>query len=234
MLRTFYGQERSADLQSKYVLGRVPAAPLATPLDLSLLVIFQGTRQWQRLRHGADRAADLGVRITAVDLDDKVATVPAGIQLVNPGAPDRYNAVRTLERTLVDRAPATLLRTVGHVLPRLPQPAARPALRGLTAAERLHRKVSAASQDKLYRPAWKLLRGQVIARRVEQQPELHEIATLDVLVHMGGRMTQLAYRMAMRHPEAALHQGAFSAAHLARWWVRSRARSVEAAAEEGH
>lgn len=221
VLRSFYGQERSADLQSKYVLGQVPADPLATPLDLSVLLVFQGPRQWQRLRHGADRAADLGVRLTAVDLEDKVATLPAGMTLVSPGAPDRYNALREVERALVDRAPRAVLRGASALLPRLPEATARPALRVLTRAEHVQRRAATFSEDRVYGLLWRLVRGGAIARRVERQPELDGLEHLDALVHLGGRMTQLAYRVAMRHPEAQIHLGAFTATHLAQWWLES-------------
>lgn len=231
VLRSFYGQERSADLQCKYVLNRLPQPAAAEPLDLSMLLIFQGPRQWQRLRHGADRAADLGVHVTAVDLDDKIGTVPAGITLVSPGAPDRYNALRQVERTVVDRAPRAALRGVGALVPRLPQNAARPALRALTSAERLQRRVAVASEDRVYGLVWRLVRGKAIARRVERQPELEQLPRLDVLVHLGGRMTQLAYRVAMRHREAVVHVGPFTATHLAKWWLT--AHSPAATAELG-
>ena len=38
-------------------------------------------------------------------------------------------------------------------------------------------------------------------------------------------MTQLAYRVAVRHPEAAIHLGPFTATHLAQWWLRAHAAS---------
>lgn len=221
VLRAIYGQERSADLQCRYVLGRIPQAALAEPLDLSLLLVFQGPRQWQRLRHGVDRAVDLGARVIAVDLEDKVGSLPAGITLVTPGAPDRYNLLRGVERTVVDRAPRAVLRALGSALPRLPETAARPALRALTAAERTHRKVSIMSEDRIYGLLWRVVRGHAIARRVGRQPEFEHLPRLNVLVHLGGRMTQLAYRVAVRHPEAAIHLGSFTATHLAQWWLRA-------------
>ncbi|MGD8202221.1 glycosyltransferase [Ornithinimicrobium sp. W1679] len=223
LLRTVYGQERSADLQHRYVLGTPPARPLATPLNLSLLLIFQGPRQWQRLRHGADRAADLGVRVTAVDLEDRVRQLPAGVTVLSPGAPERYNLLRQAERTVVDRLPRAALRGAGAVLPHLPDRAARPGLRALTAAERLQRRASAFSEEKVYGRVWRVVRGQSVARRVQSQPELARLERLDALVHLGGRMTQLAYREAVRHPEAVVHVGAFSATHLARWWLHAHA-----------
>lgn len=119
-------------------------------------------------------------------------------------------------------------------MPRLPQRAATPALRGLTSAERLHRRVSNVSEQRVYRLLWKVVRGRTMARRVELQPELAEMERLDVLVHLGGRLTQLAYRLAMRHPEAIVHHGPFTAAHIARWWLAvhgPKARPDELGAE---
>lgn len=218
MLRSLYGFERSADLLAKYVFGAAKP-PLAQPLDLSIVLAFQGAQQWRRVQHGADRAADLGCTVTAVDLEDGLASVPAGITLVTPGNADRYNGLRTVERTLVDRVPRAALRAADRALPHLPARAAGPALRGLTKAELLQRRVSTVSEARVYRLLWKVVRGRAMARRVELQPELDHLTRLDVLVHLGGRLTQLAYRLAMRHPEAIVHHGTFGAAHIARWWL---------------
>nr|WP_246308841.1 glycosyltransferase [Kineosphaera limosa] len=217
MMRSLYGFERAADLLAKYVYGATKPA-LAPPLDLSIVVAFQGPQQWRRVMHGADRAADLGCDIVAVDLEDGIAQVPAGVRLVTPGNVDRYNALRTLERAVVDRAPRAVLRGAEKLVPRLPQRAAKPALRGLTSAERLQRRVANVSEQRVYRLVWGVLRGRSMARRVEAQPEL-AMDRLDVLVHLGGRLTQLAYRLAMRHPEAIVHHGPFNAAAISRWWL---------------
>lgn len=218
MLRSLYGFERSAELLAKYVFG-VAQPPLAQPLDLAIVLAFQGAQQWRRVQHGADRAADLGCTVTAVDLEDGLASVPAGITLLTPGNADRYNGLRTVERTLVDRVPRAALRAADRALPHLPARAAGPALRGLTKAELLQRRVSTVSEARVYRLLWKVVRGRTMARRVELQPELDHLKRLDVLVHFGGRLTQLAYRLAMRHPEAIVHHGTFGAAHIARWWL---------------
>lgn len=233
LLRSLYGFERCADLLSKYVFG-IAREPLAPPLDLAMVLAFQGPAQWRRVQHGADRAADLGCDITAVDLEDGVAAVPAGIKLVTPGNADRYNALRTLERTVVDRVPRAALRGAERLVPHLPPRAAAPALRGLTSAERVHRRVSGVSEARVYRLAWKIVRGRAMARRVELQPELAQLGRLDVLVHLGGRMTQLAYRLAMAHPDAIVHHGPFNAAHIARWWlaVHGPARAGRTGGEE--
>lgn len=218
MMRSLYGFERAADLLAKYVYGATQP-PLAPPLDLSIVVAFQGPAQWRRVQHGADRAADVGADIVAVDLEDGIASVPAGVSLVTPGHADRYNAVRATERLVVDRAPRAVLAGAERLVPRLPQRYAARAMAGLTSAERLQHRVANASEQRVYRLLWGVVRGRSMARRVEVQPELADIERLDVLVHLGGRLTQLAYRLAVRHPEAIVHHGPFTAAHIARWWL---------------
>ena len=235
MLRALYGFERSADLLAKYVYGATKPA-LAPPLDLSIVLAFQGPAQWRRVQHGADRAADLGCTIIAVDLEDGIASVPAGVQLVTPGNADRYNALRAVERTLVDRVPRAVLRGlekgVGKAAPHLPAQYASRALAGLTSAERLQRRVSNVSEQRVYRLAWRVVRGRAMARRVELQPELEQLPRLDVLVHLGGRLTQLAYRLAVRHPEAIVHHGPFTAEHIARWWLAVHGPKAQAMGAE--
>jgi glycosyltransferase involved in cell wall biosynthesis len=218
-LRQFYGAERAADLQARYVLGAEPARPLAAPVDLAVVAVFQGLAGWGQLHHGLRRCADLGARVAAVDLEGRVATAPIGVHLVAPGDPDTDNLLRRVERTAVDRLPRAVLGRAARVLPRLPARVARPGLRGVTAAERLHRKVSRASESRLYGKVWPLVRGQVLARRVENEPEIEELGRPDVIVHQG-RQTELPYRLATRHPDAVVHQGGFTGADVARWWLR--------------
>ncbi|GGK67670.1 glycosyltransferase family 4 protein [Ornithinimicrobium pekingense] len=219
VLRSLYGRERAADLQARYVLGRPPADPAAAPLDLQVVAVFQGLGGWGQLQHGVARCADLGVRVVAADVQSQLASVPAGVDLLTPGDPDTDNLLRRVERALVDRLPRTALGQVARALPRLPERVARPGLRGVTAAERLHRKVSRASHRRLYGKVWPLVRGQAVARRVEATPELSRLGHPDVIVHQG-RSTELPYRLAARHPDALVHQGGFTGSDLARWWVR--------------
>lgn len=218
-LRGFYGSERAADLQARHVLGRPPLAPLAPAVDLQVVAVFQGLGGWGQLQHGLARCADLGAPVVAVDVLGQVPAAPAGVDLLTPGDPDTDNLLRRVERTLVDRLPRAALGQVARALPRLPRRVAQPGLRGVTAAERLHRKVSRASQHRLYGKVWPLVRGQAVARRVQAAPELADLGRPDVIVHQG-RMTELPYRLAARHTEALVHQGGFTGTDLARWWLR--------------
>lgn len=217
-LRDLYGSERAADLQARHVLGRTLDQPVARPLDLHVVAVFQGLGGWGQLHHGLSRCADLGARVVAVDVQGHVSGAPDGINLLTPGDPDTDNLLRRVERTLVDRLPRAALGQVARTLPRLPGRVARPGLRGVTAAERLHRKVSRASQHRLYGKVWPLVRGQAVARRVEAAPQLADLGRPDVIVHQG-RMTELPYRLAARHTDALVHQGGFTGTDLAQWWL---------------
>lgn len=224
LLRSFYGFERVADLLQKYVFGAVTATPLAQPLDLSIVVALQGMPQWQRARHGCDRAADMGASVTVVDIDGPVRITPAGIDILSAGDADRYNAVRYVERALVDRAPRAVLRSAEKLTPRLPNRYGRVALGAILQASRTQRRVANFSERVVYRRVWGLMRGQVMARRVERQPELEDLGRIDVIVHMGGRLTQLAYRLWSKNREAVVHNGSFTAATVASWWLETHHR----------
>lgn len=220
-LRSFYGFERVADLLHKYVIGTATPAPFARPLGLNILIIFQGPAQWQRARHGADRAVDMGADVTVVDMDSLVTTTPAGVALVTPGGADRHNGLRTLERTLVDRVPRAVLRRTDVAAQRLPEKYGSPLRSKVARARRAQQRAATWSETRVYRRAWGMVRGYAMARRVEDQPELRELANIDVLVHMGGRLTQPLYRFARRFPDATIHHGAFSARQVAQWWLIS-------------
>lgn len=216
-LQQFYGSDRAADLQSHYVLGVPPTEPLATPVDLTVVAAYEGLAGWGRLQHGLRRCADLGIRVKAVDLQGQVASAPAGVELLSPAEPDSDTLFR---RTglLVDRLPRAVLSQAARVLPRLPERTARRGLRAVVTAERLHRRVSRATRTRLYDRVWPLVRGQVVARRVEAMPQFADLGSPDVIVHHG-RQTELAYRLATRHPDAVVHQGNFTSADIARWWL---------------
>lgn len=224
LLRSFYGFERVADLLQKYVFAKVPLEPLAGPLDLSIVVALQGNTQWQRARHACDRAADMGARITVVDIDGPLRVTPAGIENVSAGDADRYNAVRYVERAIVDRAPRAVLRTAEKLTPRLPNKYGRVALGALLQASRTQRRVANFSERHVYRRVWGVMRGQVMSRRIERQPELEDLGRIDVIVHMGGRLTQLAYRLWSKNREAIVHNGSFTAATVASWWLQTHHR----------
>lgn len=79
--------------------------------------------------------------------------------------------------------------------------------------------MSRASESRLYGKVWPLVRGQVLARRVEAEPQIEDLGRPDVIVHQG-RQTELPYRMATRHTDAVVHQGGFTGTDIARWWLR--------------
>ncbi|MDO5712253.1 MAG: glycosyltransferase, partial [Micrococcales bacterium] len=224
LLRSFYGFERVADLLQKYVFGSATPTPLADPLDLAIVVALQGPAQWQRARHGCDRAADMGARVTVVDLEGLVRLTPAGVVNVTPGDADRYNALRYVERAVVDRGPRAALRAAERLVPRLPNRYGRVALGTLLQASRTQRRVANFSDRQVYRRVWGVVRGQSMARRVQRQPELEDLGRIDVIVHMGGRLTQLAYRLWSKNREAVVHNGSFSAATVASWWLQTHHR----------
>ncbi len=221
VLRSFYGFERVADLLHKYVLGTATPAPFATPLGLNVLIIFQGPAQWQRARHGADRAVDMGANVTVVDMDSLVTTTPAGVSIVTPGGADRHNGLRTLERTLVDRAPRALLRRTDTVAQKLPAKYGGPLRTKVATASRAQQRAATWSETRVYHRIWGVVRGYAMARRIESQPELRQLENIDVIVHMGGRLTQPLYRFARRFPDATIHHGAFNARNVAQWWLTS-------------
>jgi len=226
VLRGFYGEERVADLLHTHVLGRVPETPSTEPGDLSIVVVYQGLLQWRRLMHGVQRAIDMGARVVAVDLESMTAgVVPPGMALVTVGDPDRYNALQRVERAVVDRAPLAVLRGAAKAADALPPEKQRSARTYLARAETFHGRVSRFSQRQLYRRPWLLVRGLVMARRAESQPELYTADRVDVVVHGGTRFTQLTYRLLKKHPEAAYHSGVFTAKHVARWWGEALKRT---------
>ncbi|GAB47081.1 glycosyltransferase [Mobilicoccus pelagius] len=222
VLRGFYGEERVADLLHTHVLGDPPPEPFTRPGDLRVVVVYQGMLQWRRLMHGVQRAIDMGAQVVAVDLESMTAgVVPKGMALVTVGDPDRYNTLQRVERAVVDRAPRTVLRGAEKVAGTLPSERQPQARKVLARAETFHGRVSRFSQRQLYRRPWLLVRGLVMARRAESQPELYTADQIDVIVHGGTRFTQLTYRLLKKHPEAEYHSGVFTAKHVARWWAEA-------------
>lgn len=217
----YYGVERVADLLHKHVLGKPAETPLTEPGDLRIVVVFQGIVQWRRLMHGIQRAIDMGAEVVAVDLESMTAgVVPPGMSLVAVGEPERYNTLHKVERTVIDRAPRAVLRQAGRLAEKLPESRRPQATKLLARAGTFHARASGFSERQIYRRPWLLVRGLVMARRAESQPELYTADHVDVVVHGGSRFTQLTYRLLKKHPEAAYHSGPFTARHVAHWWGR--------------
>jgi len=132
----------------------------------------------------------------------------------------RSNPLRPDQRTLVQRLPRLILGAISALLGRPPVGDHPRTKQGLTFAAKAQRKLANLSYKFVYRPQWRLLKGQVVAQRLLEQPELDRLETVDVIVHFGGRRSELLYRLAKRHPDAILHHGPFSAAHVASWWTK--------------
>lgn len=221
-LRGFYGEERVADLLAKHVLGKAPEKPFTTSGDLRIVIVYQGLLQWRRLMHGAQRAVDMGAEVVGVDLESMTAgVVPTDMALVTIGQPDRYNTLHRVERAVVDRAPRAVIRGAGVVAEKLPAPRQAQAKKALARVGTVHARASRFSERQIYRRPWLIVRGLVMARRAESQPELYTADRIDVVVHGGTRFTQLTYRLLKKHPEAEYHSGPFTAKHVARWWAES-------------
>lgn len=219
VLRGFYGEDRVADLLRTYLLGRPPEEPLARPGGLGIVVVFQGLTLWRRLMHGIQRAIDMGAEVVAVDLESMSSgVVPPGMTLIPVGDVNRHNPLLRVERTIVDRAPRAVLRGAGRLAAKLPEERRVKADRLLADAGSFHARVSGFSERQIYRRPWLLVRGLVMARRAESQPELYTADHIDVIVHGGTRFTQLTYRLLKKHPEATYHSGPFTAKHVGRWW----------------
>ncbi|WP_052465836.1 glycosyltransferase [Mobilicoccus massiliensis] len=226
VLRGFYGEERVADLLHTHVLGSPAEHPFTEQGDLRIVVVYQGLVQWRRLMHGIQRAIDMGAQVVAVDLESMTAgVIPPGMSLVTVGQPDRYNALHRVERAVVDRAPRAVLRGAGKVVEKLPDNRRGEARKLLARAETFHARAAGFSERQLYRRPWLLVRGLVMARRAESQPELYTADRIDVVVHGGTRFTQLTYRLLKKHPEAEYHSGVFTARHVARWWAEALKKS---------
>ncbi|MDO5630055.1 MAG: glycosyltransferase [Mobilicoccus sp.] len=225
-LRGFYGEERVADLLRKHVLGRPAETPFTEPGDLRIVVVYQGIVQWRRLMHGIQRAIDMGAEVVAVDLESMTAgVIPPGMTLVEVGQVERHNSLRRVERAVVDRAPRAALRGVGRLARALPETRRPQAEKLLARAGTFHGRVSGFSERQLYRRPWLLVRGLVMARRAESQPEIYTADRIDVVVHGGSRFTQLTYRLLKKHPEAEYHSGPFTAKHVAGWFAQSMRRT---------
>ncbi len=228
-LRGFYGVERVADLLRKHVLGTPAQEPFTGPGDLRIVVVYQGIVQWRRLMHGVQRAIDMGAEVIAVDLESMTAgVVPPGMSLIAVGQPDTHNSFRTIERAVVDRAPRAVLRGAGRAAKHLPESRRPEAEKLLARAGTFHARASGFSERQLYRRPWLLVRGLVMARRAQAQPELYTADHVDVVVHGGSRFTQLTYRLLKKHPEAVYHSGPFTAKHVARWWGVALSRNESA------
>lgn len=219
VLRGFYGVERVADLLQKYVHGVAVARPLAAPSNTSVVVVFEGSKEWGRLSAAADRAADMGMTVVAVDLASKVTETPAGIAVLGPGDVDRHNTLRSIERGIVERLPRLAIAGAARAGHLLGDGAAPRVERGIAAATSAQRRMAATSERVVYRRAWTNVRDQVIATRVQRQPELRSLDHLDVVVSTGGGSDALAERLVRRNPGAIVHEGTFTAADIAGWWV---------------